>query len=451
MKLDGEAVKCLHILTGDTGKLTGSLFEFLNQTLTPSGRRRLRQWLVKPLREVEVIQARLDLVEEFSQDHFKLQTFRTALKRIKLDYERLFTKSCRLAIKCSKVYNIVRFNQSLPSRGGRNGPERTLAEDASTLEEILLDAVNMMSFWEMHKRELVHFTQLLDTLIGIYDVVNVISDLAPRKRLHRAACAQDLDGVRPFLCELRSSLVVTPNGKKTYVVTPSVDFFQEYGEFARQAIAERNQDPALKRARSDMQELRQIYIPLSDDEDDADVENDASDRADLAAADAFTEVMLAFREEIPRFERRRPALMCDLDVLQGFATTCASSRGAVGFVRPTFSPQESKNLEISKSWHPLLKPSIVDDDKGVTHDCGIIDNDVSMATPFTLLTGPNMSGKSSLLRQIALTFIMAQCGCYVPARECDISVADARHDADRRRRQLGERYQHVSLRDARVV
>ena len=115
MKLDGEAVKCLHILTGDTGKLTGSLFEFLNQTLTPSGRRRLRQWLVKPLREVEVIQAATRAVEEFSQDHFKLQTFRTALKRIKLDYERLFTKSCRLAIKCSKVYNIVRFNQSLPT------------------------------------------------------------------------------------------------------------------------------------------------------------------------------------------------------------------------------------------------------------------------------------------------------------------------------------------------
>ena len=133
--------------------------------------------------------------------------------------------------------------------------------------------------------------------------------------------------------------------------------------------------------------------------------------------------MLAFREEIPRLTRRQRDV--DLDVLQGFATTCASSRGAVGFVRPTFSPQESKNLEISKSWHPLLKPSIVDDDKGVTHDCGIIDNDVSMATPFTLLTGPNMSGKSSLLRQIALTFIMAQCGCYVPARECDISVADA--------------------------
>ena len=51
-----------------------------------------------------------------------------------------------------------------------------------------------------------------------------------------------------------------------------------------------------------------------------------------------------------------------------------------------------------------------------------------MATPFTLLTGPNMSGKSSLLRQIALTFIMAQCGCYVPARECDISVG-TRHGA----------------------
>ena len=424
MKLDGEAVKSLHILTGDTGKLTGSLFEFLNQTLTSSGRRRLRQWLVRPLRDVEIIQARLDVVEEFSQDHFKLQTFRTALKRIKLDYERLFTKSCRLAIKCSKVYNIVRFNQLLPSSVDEMGLTELSPKGASTLEEILLDAVNMMSFWEMHKRELVHFTQLLEALISIFDVVNVINDLAPRN-VSIAGLCHDLDGVRPFLCELRSSLVVTPNGKKTYVVTPSVDFFHEYGEFARQAIAEQNQDPTLKRAAErHRKELRQIYIPLSDDEEGADVERDASDRADLAAADAFTEVMLAFREEIPRFERVVSAV-CDLDVLQGFATTCASSRGAIGFVRPKFSPQESKKLELSKSWHPLLKPSIVDDEKGVTHDCGIVDNDVSMAIPFTLLTGPNMSGKSSLLRQIALTFIMAQCGCYVPARECDISVADA--------------------------
>ena len=425
MKLDGEAIKSLHILTGDTGKIKGSLFSFLNNTTTSPGRRRLRQWLIRPLRQVSAIEARLDVVQELSSDHYTLQMLRGAMKRLKSDYERLFTKSCRLAIKCSKVYNIVRFNQSLTRDVDDMGLSDVAPKGAHTLEEILLEAVNMVSFWEMHKRELMPFVQSLDSLIDICDVASVIGHLVDRN-VSIASLFQDLDGVRDFVRQLRSSLVVTAMSKKSFIVTPSPEVFVEYGEAAQDAMRERNMDPIARRQSERMRkELRRIYIPLSDDDEERDAdEQDAADRADLAAANAFTELMQAFREEIPRFERVVSA-MCDLDVLQSFATTCASSRGVIGFTRPEFSSASFNLLELNRSWHPLLKPSIVDDAKGITHERGIVDNDVSMKVPFILLTGPNMSGKSSLLRQIAIAVILAQMGCLVPAASCKLSVADA--------------------------
>jgi len=425
MKLDAEAIKSLHILTGDTGKIKGSLFSFLNNTTTSPGRRRLRQWLIRPLRQISAIDARLDVVQELSSDHYTLQTLRGAMKRLKSDYERLFTKSCRLAIKCSKVYNIVRFNQSLTRDVDDMGLSDVAPKGAHTLEEILLEAVNMVSFWEMHKRELMPFVQLLEALIDICDVASTLDHLVDRN-VSISSLIQDLSGVRDFARQLRSSLVVTALSKKSFVVTPSPDFFIEYGEAAQDAMRERSMDSIARRqSQLTRKELRRIYIPLSDDDDDRDAdEQDAADRADLAAADAFTELMQAFREEIPRFERVVSA-MCDLDVLQSFAMTCASSRGAVGFTRPKFSSASSNLLELARSWHPLLKPSMVDDAKGITHERGIVDNDVSMKVPFILLTGPNMSGKSSLLRQIAIAVIMAQMGCLVPAASCELSVVDA--------------------------
>ena len=426
MKLDGEAIKSLHVLTGDTGKITGSLFNFLNNTMTTAGRRRLRQWLLRPLRDVQAIEARLDVVQEFSSDHFTLQALRDAMKRLKFDHERLFTKASRLSIKCSKVYNIVRFNQSLTRDADEMGLNEVAPKGAHSLEDILLDAVNMLSFWSIYKRELFPFSQLLDAMLEICDVVSVLGpDLAERNSSIASLC-DDLDGARDFLRQLRSSLIVTQISKKQFVVTPSPEFFVEYGEAAREAMCEQHIDPISRRQSERIRkEFRSIYIPLSDDDEERDGEQqDAADKADLAAADAFTELMAAFREEIPRFERVVSAV-CDLDVLQSFATSCSSSRSAVGFTRPKFVNSASNVLELTRSWHPLIKPSIVNNAKGITRECGIVDNDVSLNIPFMLLTGPNMSGKSSFLRKIAVTVIMAQMGCLVPAASCELSVTDS--------------------------
>jgi len=423
MAMDGEALSSLHVLHGDTGALAGSLFAYLNQTLTLPGRRRLRQFLLRPLRDEGEISARLDVVQALMRDHFILQSLRHSMKHLKLDYEKKFVKACRLAVKTSKVYNIVRFNQTLTHEVDEMDLQELGPKGASTLEQVLMDAVNMVSFWEMHKRELFDFTQLLDSLIAICDVARIIRPLA-EFNTSIDGLLNDIAGSREFLQELRSALVVTAVEKKKFVVTPSPVVFTEFGEYAREAIRERNQDPFLRQQNEKRRkELRNLYIPLSDDEaDDERCYQDADDKADLAAANAFTEVMSAFREELQRFERIVNGIST-LDVLQGFATVCMSSRGSIGFSRAQLSSVSGK-LEISRGWYPLLHPSIYDASKGISHENGIVDNDISMEKPFMLLTGPNMSGKSSLLRQITTTVIMSQIGCLVPAEKCEHGIVD---------------------------
>jgi len=423
MAMDGEALSSLHVLHGDTGALAGSLFAYLNQTLTLPGRRRLRQFLLRPLRDEGEISARLDVVQALTRDHFILQSLRHSMKHLKLDYEKKFVKACRLAVKTSKVYNIVRFNQTLTHEVDEMDLQELGPKGASTLEQVLMDAVNMVSFWEMHKRELFDFTQLLDSLIAICDVARIIRPLA-EFNTSIDGLLNDIAGSREFLQELRSALVVTAVEKKKFVVTPSPVVFTEFGEYAREAIRERNQDPFLRQQNEKRRkELRNLYIPLSDDEaDDERCYQDADDKADLAAANAFTEVMSAFREELQRFERIVNGIST-LDVLQGFATVCMSSRGSIGFSRAQLSSVVGK-LEISRGWYPLLHPSIYDASKGISHENGIVDNDISMEKPFMLLTGPNMSGKSSLLRQITTTVIMSQIGCLVPAEKCEHGIVD---------------------------
>jgi hypothetical protein len=208
MAMDGEAVSSLHVLRGDTGALAGSLFAYLNQTLTLPGRRRLRQFLLRPLRDEREISARLDVVQALTRDHFILQSLRDSMKHLKLDYEKKFVKACRLAVKTSKVYNIVRFNQTLTHEVDEMGLQELGPKGASTLEQVLMDAVNMVSFWEMHKRELFDFTQLLDSLIAICDVAKIIRPLA-EFNTSIAGLLTDVAGSREFLQELRSALVVT--------------------------------------------------------------------------------------------------------------------------------------------------------------------------------------------------------------------------------------------------
>ena len=131
----------------------------------------------------------------------------------------------------------------------------------------------------------------------------------------------------------------------------------------------------------------------------------------------------------------------DLDALQSFASRTGSGAVTGPFCRPTFLEDDDDDggggggnrLELRDSWHPLVpvgdsRATIAADDADDA-TAPFVRNDVVLgggdAPACMLLTGPNMGGKSTLLRQVAVAVIMAQCGCYVPAASASLHVVDA--------------------------
>ncbi len=125
----------------------------------------------------------------------------------------------------------------------------------------------------------------------------------------------------------------------------------------------------------------------------------------------FTQIRDQVKDEIQRLQKLARAV-AQIDVLQAFAVVSENS----GFVKPEFTA--AKNLQIKEGWHPVVE-KVVGKQSYVPNDV-IMDAD----TEILLITGPNMSGKSTYMRQLALTVVMAQIGCFVPAKAAKMPIFD---------------------------
>ena len=126
----------------------------------------------------------------------------------------------------------------------------------------------------------------------------------------------------------------------------------------------------------------------------------------------FVEVREKVKKQIERLQKLAAAI-AELDCLQSFASVSEDNH----FVCPTLV-SDSRDLEIKAGWHPVVER--------VLGKQSYVPNDVSMpeGRDILLITGPNMSGKSTYMRQLALTAIMAQIGCFVPAKEAKMPIFD---------------------------
>lgn len=125
----------------------------------------------------------------------------------------------------------------------------------------------------------------------------------------------------------------------------------------------------------------------------------------------FTEIRAHVKEFIPRLQRLAKAVST-IDVLQSFAVVSEKRH----YTKPVF--REDGVLKITEGRHPVVE-KVLDSQSYVPNDCLMDEN-----REILLITGPNMSGKSTYMRQIALTVILAQIGCFVPAREAELPVFD---------------------------
>ncbi|KWZ76211.1 DNA mismatch repair protein MutS [Heyndrickxia coagulans] len=368
----------------------GSLLWLLDETMTAMGGRLLKQWIGRPLLKQEKIEARLQMVETFLNHYFEREDIRERLKEV-YDLERL---AGRVAFGNVNARDLIQLKCSLQQIPGIRAVMESLESPESKKLAALLDPCEEL-------------TDLLERAIEDNPPVSV-----KEGGMIRDGYNEELDRYRDaskngkqWIASLErderertgiKSLKVGYNRVFGYYieVTKANLHLLEEGRYERKqtlANAERFITPELKEKEALILQAEERMIDLE--------------------YELFTEIRAHVKEFIPRLQRLAKAVST-IDVLQSFAVVSEKRH----YTKPVF--REDGVLKITEGRHPVVE-KVLDSQSYVPNDCLMDEN-----REILLITGPNMSGKSTYMRQIALTVILAQIGCFVPAREAELPVFD---------------------------
>lgn len=391
LEMDASARQNLDILANSrTGKKAGSLLSLLDGTRTAMGGRMLRQWLERPLLQARAIKLRHDQVQAL-MDHF---------------FERT-----EIADALTGVYDLERLAGRV-AFGNVNG--RDLLQLAGSLEKIpvIQDVVRRMDAPSLQV-----FTEL-DTVSDLAELIRrSIADEPPisvkEGGVIRPGYDAKLDHYRhvsttskQWLADLQAT-----EREKTGIHNLKIKYNRVFGYYIEVTNANLNLVP------DDRYDRKQT---LTNAERFTTPELKAKEAEILEAEASSTaleyELFVAIRDQVKAEITRLQALaaqVATLDVLQGFAQVSESQH----FVRPTME-KTGRDIAVTGGRHPVVE--------SVIGKAAYIPNDVAMgqSTDMLLITGPNMSGKSTYMRQIALIVVMAQAGCFVPAEQATLPIFD---------------------------
>lgn len=363
----------------------------MDETKTPMGARRLKQWIDRPLISKEQIEARLDIVDEFSAHFIERDTLRTYLNQV-YDIERLV---------------------------GRVSYGNVNARDLIQLKHSISEIPNIKALLNsMNQNTLVQVNQLepLDDLLDILEQSLVEEPPISVKdgRLFKVGFNTQLDEYleaskngKTWLAELQAK-----ERQRTGIKSLKISFNKVFGYFIEITRANlQNFEPSefgYMRKQTLSNAERFITDELKEKED---IILGAEDKAIELEYQLFVQL----REEVKKYTERlqqQAKIISELDCLQSFAEIAQK----YNYTRPSFS--ENKTLELVESRHPVVE-RVMDYNDYVPNNCRL-DNE----TFIYLITGPNMSGKSTYMRQVAIISIMAQMGAYVPCKEAVLPIFD---------------------------
>ena len=373
-----------------SGEKKGSLLWVLDKTKTPMGARNLRMWLQQPLVNVAAIDRRLNAVAALTDNTVGRQELRLALTGMG-DMERLMSRIVYGTAGARDLVNLRAALEHLPEVKRCLTPFRTgalgkLDEQLETLEDIsgriaavLVDEPPFSVREGGMIRE--GYDDEVDRLRGI------------------------LSGGKGFIAQLEAR-----EKEKTGIRTLKVGYNKVFGYYIEVSNSFKDQVPAdyirkqtlVNGERYITQELKDLeHEVLTAHDRDAALEYDLFAALRTEAAGQVTRVQLA------------ASLIAQLDTLCAFAEVAAQNH----YCRPEVD--ESGVIEITAGRHPVVEK--------VRGDAFFVPNDTHMGAKedrVAIITGPNMAGKSTYMRQVALIVLMAQVGCFVPAQRAHIGVVD---------------------------
>ncbi len=380
----------------------GTLIERIDATVTPLGARRLVRWLAYPLCDVAAIGRRQDAVATLASRDRTRARLRNALAEVR-DLERRFTRCQRPGAEPRDLAALRSSLAALPGVHAALAPDEGLTLDAAALERL------------PRPDALPELLQLLEE--------SLVDEPRPVPRGSRGAGETGYvrPGFRPELDALRESArkgrewtlgLEQRERERTGIPSLKVRFHPVLGYGLEVTKANLERVPGDYERRQTLANAERFTTPELREMETSIL--GASERA----ASMEREVFEAVRQEALRHAeavRGAAEAVAELDTLQALAEIARRD----GWVRPLLD--DSGALELRGSRHPVLERLLAQS------GAAFVPNDVELGadgTRILLLTGPNMSGKSTYLRQVALLVLLAQIGSFVPAESARIGVVD---------------------------
>ena len=390
MALDQCSLTSLELVQSSEGTRKNSLLDLLDLSLTPMGARRIREWILKPLISSEKIQERLSIVEGFKDNPTSRKGLRDLLKQI-FDLERLLG---RITLSACNARDLVALKASLKVfpdllealKGYDSSPVQTYLENWDNLENI---------------HDLIDRNIADDPPLGLKE-----------GNLIKPSCNEELDRLKNITRQGKNWIasLELEEKEKTGIPVLKVGFNKIYGYYIEITKKHTDRVPAeYIRKQSLVNAERYISPKLKEYEEEI---TGAEEKIFALEQNLFEEIRSTVSLAGSRIQGMA-RIISEVDALSSFAETAHR----YNYCQPEFT--NDRNLVIENGRHPLIErmdPSV-----------RFISNDTfldSVEQQIMIITGPNMAGKSTYLRQVALIALMAQIGSFVPADKASLGITD---------------------------
>ena len=399
MALDAATRRNLELTEGSRGGRGGSLLATIDRTRTPMGARLLRRWLGQPLVDLGPLLERQEAVARFHRDALLRARAVAALGGVG-DLERSINRTVTGAATPRDLVNLCRSLGKLPD----------LAETIAGASEA---EGSPLAPW---LPALIH-GRLPDVVatIGAALVDDPPVALSPDVPVIRAGFAPDLDELRRKAHEAKAYIagLERTERERSGIRGLKVGYNKVFGYYIEVSHANRDAIPAdYIRKQTLVGAERYITPELKEYET---LVTGAEERIATLEGNIYREVVARVASAAPQVMRAAEAL-AHLDVFAALATVAVERR----YVRPLLSDDPDPVIRVAGGRHPTVEASLGGGEPFVPNDTDLDTSECQLA----LITGPNMAGKSTYLRQVALIVLLAQLGSFVPADRAEIGLAD---------------------------
>lgn len=390
VRLDRFTVRNLELVRSmnEDGK---SLLDVLDNTVTPMGARALRRWIMFPLKDVKAINARLDVVEYLFRDPDCRERLSELLTSVG-DLERLISK---VAVGRITPREIVQLRNAL----SQIAPIKELCAEAE------LDALSSMA------------EQLNPCQRVVERITREVADDAPialsRGNVIKQGVDPELDELRDIAFKGKDYLANIQQRESQLTGIPSlkIGFNNVFGYYIEVTNTHKDKVPEEWIRKQTLVNAERYITPELKEYEEKILT--AQDRIAIIESKLYTELVNWLNDYVSAIQLDC-SILARLDCLLGFTAASLLNR----YNRPVVD--DSLALEMVEGRHPVIEKELPPGQPYITNSVKLAND----GTQVMMITGPNMSGKSALLRSVALNVLMAQIGCFVAAESLRVGIID---------------------------